>query len=704
MKRTLFSLLAMTAFAASASAADIIAQWNFNSNPPDASSSTGTNTPSQGTGSAASVGGISESYAAGSTADAGATGDNSAWNTSSYPSQGTGNKTAGVEFRTSTVGFETIVITWEQRPSNTGTRYTRLQYSVDGTTFIDGPVITHSTGGGQWSSQTASLSEFAGVEDNPNFAFRLVAEFESTATGAGADSYAAAQSGSSYGTGGTLRYDLLTISGSPATGNISPTISSLTNQTLRVNEGLTDIPFTVGDVETPAGDLLVAGLSSNPDLVPNDAITFGGTGADRTFSLTPTFFASGTAVITLTVTDGGGKTSSSSFLLTVLPDNTAPTISNSFTNYHTIKDVALADIPFTIDDKETAPEELEVIVSSSNPGVIPNENIIVEGTGAERTLKITPASGQFGNSVITVTVGDFVLTTNRSFHVMVVPSATVVLNEPFDYDDGSVTTNSANLWNTHSGIFGQTKLSGGTLGMTSSQTEDINARLIGSPFATDSGTTLYASFIVNFSGLPGEAADYFAHFREAGGAFRCRIFVSTTNSPAGTYRLGIANNNANITNAVTLEGDLDLNVDQLVVVSYDVGTGVSTLWVNPTSEASPSATATDNPSPSAIVSFAFRQSTNIGSLSVDNLKVATSLADVVTLAPAARLTITLVGNSAQISWPASATDEGFSLRQAFNLDQPVNWFPVDAGVERVGDRDVVTLPAAAGNAFFQLVK
>lgn len=704
MKRTLLSLLALSALAASASAADIIAQWNFNSPVPDNSTSTGTNTPSVGSGSAALVGGVSQSYVAGSTVDAGAGTDNSAWSTSAYPGQGTGNKTAGVEFRLSTVGYETLVISWDQRTSATGTRYTRLQYSVDGTTFLDGPAITHTTGGGQWSSQSASLAAFSGVENNPNFAFRLVAEFESTATGAGADSYAAAQSGSSYGTGGTLRYDLVTISGSTATGNQPPTISSLTNQTIRVNGSITDQPITIGDTETPVGDLTLSASSSNPDLVPVNAISFSGEGESRTFSLTPTFFASGTATITIIVTDGGGKTSSSSFVLNVLPENTAPTLSNSFTNYHTLKDVALAAITFTIGDNENLPEELEVFATSSNPAVIPDANIVLGGTGAERTVTITPASGQIGNAVITISVSDLVLTTNRSFHVMVVPSATVVLNEPFDYADGAVTTNSANLWNTHSGIFGQSQISSGVLNLLSSQTEDINARLIGSPFATSSGTTLYASFVVNFSGLPNEAADYFAHFREVGGAFRGRVFVSTTNSTAGTFRLGIANNNANITNAVTLEGDLALNVDHLVVISYDVASGVSTLWVNPTSESSPSATATDNPSPAAIVSFAFRQSTNIGSLRVDNLKIATTLADVVTLTPAARLTITHAGNNVQISWPASATDEGFSLRQAFNLDQPVNWLPIDAGVERIGDRDMVTLPASVGNAFFQLVK
>lgn len=703
MKRTLLSLLALSAFAASASAADIIAQWNFNSNPPDAVGSTGTTDPSVGAGSAVIVGGVTSTFVAGSTGDAGSA-DNTAWSTSSYPSQGQGNKTAGVEFRISTVGFETIVIAWDQRPSATGTRYTRLQYSVDGTTFLDGPAIIHTASGGQWSSQSASLAAFSGVEDNSNFAFRLVAEFESTATGAGADAYAAAQSGSSYGIGGTLRYDLMTISGSTATGNLAPTISSLTNQTIRVNGSITDQPLTVGDAETAAVDLILSATSSNPDLVPVDAITFGGEGENRTFSLTPNFFATGNATITINVTDGGGKTSSASFVLSVLPDNTAPTLSNSFTNYHTLNDVALPTVTFTIGDNENLPEELEVFATSSNPTVIPDANIVLGGTGAERTVTITPASGQIGNAVITISVSDLVLTTNRSFHVMVIPSASVVLNEPFDYAHGSVTTNSANLWNTHSGGPGQSQISGGILNLHSSQTEDINARLIGSPFATDSGTTLYASFMVNFSALPSDRADYFAHFLENATTFRGRVFVSTTNSPAGTFRFGIGNTASTITNAITLGRDFSVGIDYVLVIRYDVTTGVSTLWVDPQSEADQGLTAIDNASPSRINAFAFRQSTNIGSLRVDNLKIATTLADVVTLAPAARLTITIVGNNVQISWPASATDEGFSLRQAFNLDAPVNWLPIDAGVERVGDRDVVSLPASVGNAFFQLVK
>ena len=179
MKETILSLLLLTAVNFSASA-DTLAKWNFNSDPPDnpANTSTGTNAPSTGTGTASLAGGATAIFSPGSTADAALT-DNSGWNTSDYPSQGNSNKTRGVEFRVSTLGFESIIITWEQRNSATSSKYTRVQYSIDGTTFIDGPVITaFNETTPSFHAQTASLATIAGVNDNPNFVFRIVAEFE----------------------------------------------------------------------------------------------------------------------------------------------------------------------------------------------------------------------------------------------------------------------------------------------------------------------------------------------------------------------------------------------------------------------------------------------------------------------------------------------------------------------------------------------
>ena len=62
--------------------------------------------------------------------------------------------------------------------------------------------------------------------------------------------------------------------------------------------------LTVGDFETPAGDLTVSASSSNTALVPGANVVFGGSGTNRTVAITPTAKTSGTAVVTVTVSDG----------------------------------------------------------------------------------------------------------------------------------------------------------------------------------------------------------------------------------------------------------------------------------------------------------------------------------------------------------------------------------------------------------------
>ena len=112
---------------------EVLAQWNFNSVPPDATLATGTNIVSTGSGTASLIGGTTATYATGSATDPDSAGnDNSGWNTASYAPQGTNNKTSGVQFNVSTLGYERIVITWDHRNSPTSSRYVRLQYSTNG--------------------------------------------------------------------------------------------------------------------------------------------------------------------------------------------------------------------------------------------------------------------------------------------------------------------------------------------------------------------------------------------------------------------------------------------------------------------------------------------------------------------------------------------------------------------------------------------
>jgi uncharacterized repeat protein (TIGR01451 family) len=87
--------------------------------------------------------------------------------------------------------------------------------------------------------------------------------------------------------------------------NDVPTITPIADQSVWL--GTTTVgplAFTIGDVETLPDDLLLWAESSNHDLVPEAAISLGGSGAQRSITITPTEGITGTAVITLSVDDG----------------------------------------------------------------------------------------------------------------------------------------------------------------------------------------------------------------------------------------------------------------------------------------------------------------------------------------------------------------------------------------------------------------
>lgn len=189
-----------------------LAQWNFNSPAPDANSGTGTLLPAVGNAPAAEpVGGPTNNFFAGASGDT--PGDNSGWSTAPYPAATTGNKTAGVLFRVSTVNRETIFLNWQQRVTATASKYYRLQYTTNGTTFLDWEPAIVMAADSTFESKSVNLTGVPNVANNANFGFRIVSEWESTATGAGNSSYVGTTSG--YSTGGAVRFDLVTVAGTP---------------------------------------------------------------------------------------------------------------------------------------------------------------------------------------------------------------------------------------------------------------------------------------------------------------------------------------------------------------------------------------------------------------------------------------------------------------------------------------------------------
>ncbi len=92
--------------------------------------------------------------------------------------------------------------------------------------------------------------------------------------------------------------------------NDAPTISTIADQTIPEDNTVGPLAFTVGDVETPPGSLTVTATSNNPALIPNANITITPTGAGgRQITLVPSPNANGSAVITVTVSDGVSSTS-----------------------------------------------------------------------------------------------------------------------------------------------------------------------------------------------------------------------------------------------------------------------------------------------------------------------------------------------------------------------------------------------------------
>ncbi|MDP9441438.1 MAG: cadherin-like domain-containing protein, partial [Actinomycetota bacterium] len=177
-------------------------------------------------------------------------------------------------------------------------------------------------------------------------------------------------------------------------------------------------------------------------------IAFGGSGASRTVTVTPAADRSGSATITVTVSDGSAS-AGDTFVLTVTAVNDAPTVSD-IADQTTAEDTATAALGFTVGDVETPAADLVLSASSSDPDLV--ADIAFGGSGASRTVTVTPAADRSGSATITVTVSDgsasagdtFVLTVTAVDDVPTAmpDTATTAEENPVDVD---VVTNDTGL-------------------------------------------------------------------------------------------------------------------------------------------------------------------------------------------------------------------------------------------------------------------
>ena len=255
-----------------------ITQWNFNSNPPDASTSTGSSTPSTGSGTSSVIGGVTPSFASGSSnggsSDPAPVTDNSGYGLTTFPASGVGNKTAGYQFAVSTAGYQNIQINFDLRHSNTGSRFFTVQYTTNVTvgspTWVD--FATDSTTAGDlWTNnRTYNFTSVTALNNDSHAAFRIVASFSPT-TG----NYVAATGTSTYAATGTWRLDMFTVKGNSAGADTTKPIGQLmrvnsdTQSYIKFNEKMRDtqVSVTANYSFTPSLTVSAASLSASKDTV-----------------------------------------------------------------------------------------------------------------------------------------------------------------------------------------------------------------------------------------------------------------------------------------------------------------------------------------------------------------------------------------------------------------------------------------------------
>jgi Ca2+-binding RTX toxin-like protein len=88
--------------------------------------------------------------------------------------------------------------------------------------------------------------------------------------------------------------------------NDAPTVAVAAGGSCGTNDRSGQINLTVNDPDGPAGSLKLSASSSNQALVPTSNVTFGVSSASRTLTATAVSGRTGTAVLTVKVSDDGG--------------------------------------------------------------------------------------------------------------------------------------------------------------------------------------------------------------------------------------------------------------------------------------------------------------------------------------------------------------------------------------------------------------
>jgi len=219
--------------------------------------------------------------------------------------------------------------------------------------------------------------------------------------------------------------------------------------------GTTDTTPPDVSLTAPANGATISGLAVTVSATASDNVDVAGVqfklngadlGAEDTsapygVTLNTTTLVNGTHTLSAVARDAAGN--QTTWTVSVLVNNlvnTAPTIS-IIADRSINAGTSSAPLAFTVSDWETAADSLTVSCSSSNPILVPGSGIVLGGSGASRTVTVTPEANQTGTATITVTVSDGLLSTSTSFVLTVNPffaATSGTITAPFIATDNTI--------------------------------------------------------------------------------------------------------------------------------------------------------------------------------------------------------------------------------------------------------------------------
>jgi VCBS repeat-containing protein len=198
---------------------------------------------------------------------------------------------------------------------------------------------------------------------------------------------------------GTLMSNPATVTITVAPVNDAPNAAADARTTAEDTALTVAAPGVLANDGDPDGNPLTAVLGSGPS---HGSLTLNPNGS---FTYTPAANYNGEDSFTYRASDGSLTSSPATVTITVTAVNDKPTVTVAAGGSCGTDDRS-GTVNLTVGDVESAAGALTLSATSSNPTLVPKNNVVFGGSGATRTVTVSAVSGRTGTAAVTVTVGD----------------------------------------------------------------------------------------------------------------------------------------------------------------------------------------------------------------------------------------------------------------------------------------------------------